>query len=102
MNPRINMRDIASPLRWGSARAGMAWHHIIPFSVLRGVWNRLVDQHIATQIPEARVAIRQYLLLSDRNLPGADSLVDRIRIGNTEQRRGGHHDLLPLDVAEAH
>ncbi len=57
----------------------MAWHHIIPFSVLREVWNRLVDRHIATEAGEARVAIRQYLLLSDRNLPGLEDLLDRMR-----------------------
>ncbi len=80
----------------------MAWHHIIPFSMLREVWNRLVDQHIATQFAEARVAIRQYLLLADRNLPNLDALIDRMRAENTEQRRAGHHLLPPLDVAEAH
>jgi hypothetical protein len=80
----------------------MAWHHVIPFSDLREVWNRLVDQHIATQIPEARVAIRQYLLLADRNLPNLDQLVDRMRVENTSQRRSGQHELRPLDVAEAH
>ena len=80
----------------------MAWHHVIPFSILGEVWNRLVDQHIATQIPEARVAIRQYLLLADRNLPNSDSVIDRMRAENPSQRRTGHHDLRPLDVAEAH
>lgn len=80
----------------------MAWHHVIPFSVLREVWNRLVDQHIAMQIAEARVAIRQYLLLADRNLPNLDDLIDRMRAENTSQRRAGHHELRPLDVAEAH
>jgi hypothetical protein len=80
----------------------MAWHHVIPFSVLREVWNRLVDQHIATQIPEARVAIRQYLLIADRTLPNLDDLIDRMRAENTSQSRAGHHQLRPLDVAEAH
>jgi hypothetical protein len=80
----------------------MIWHHIIPFSILREVWNRLVDQHIDTQLPEARVAVRQYLMLCDHKLTSVDSLVDRIRAENTTQRRAGHHDLRPLDVAEAH
>jgi hypothetical protein len=57
----------------------MAWHHIIPYPVLRDVWNRLVDQHIATQLAEARVAIRQYLLLCNRNQPKLDDLIDRMR-----------------------
>ena len=93
MNPRIRGRDIASPLSWGSARPGMAWHHIIPFSLLREVWNRLVDQHIATELGEARMAIRQYLLLADRNQPNLDALIDRTRAENTVQRRAAHHDL---------
>jgi hypothetical protein len=80
----------------------MAWHHVIPFSVLREVWNRLVDRHIATQMPEARVAIRQYLVLADRNLPNLDGLIDRMRAENTSQRRAGHNELRQLDVAEAH
>jgi hypothetical protein len=80
----------------------MAWHHVIPFSVLRNVWNRLVDQHISTQIPEARTAIRQYLLLVNRNLPHAEDLIDRMRAGSRSRQRTGHHELAPLDVAEAH
>jgi hypothetical protein len=80
----------------------MAWHHIIPFSLLRDVWNRLVDRHIATQLAEARVAIRQYLLLSDPNQPDLETLIDRMRAENTDQKRAGHHQLQPLDVSEAH
>lgn len=102
MNPRVTVRDIAAPLAWGRVGPGMAWHHVIPFSVLREVWNRLVDQHIATQIPEARTAIRQYLLLADRTLPTLDDLLDRMRAENTAQRRAGHREWRPLDVAEAH
>jgi hypothetical protein len=80
----------------------MAWHHIIPFSLLRDVWNRLVDRHISTELADARVAIRQYLLLSDRNQPNIDALIDRIRAENTSQKRAGHFQLRPLDVAEVH
>ena len=71
----------------------MAWHHIIPFSLLREVWNRLVDQHIATELAEARVAIRKYPLLSDRNQTSVDSLIDRMRAENTGHKRAGHHHL---------
>src|SRR4051812_15367999 len=101
MNPRINQRNLPSPQSWGAAQAGMAWHHIIPFSVLRDVWNRLVDQHVATQLPEARTAIRQFLVLVDASLPNVDSLVDRIRAANTRQDRAGHNPLRPLEVHEA-
>lgn len=80
----------------------MAWHHIIPFSLLRDVWNRLVDRHIATELADARVAIRQYLLLSDRNQPNIDAFIDRIRAENTSQKRACDSQLRPLDVAEVH
>jgi hypothetical protein len=80
----------------------MAWHHIIPRSMLRVVWNGLVDQHIATETAEARLAIRQYLLLADRSLAkNIDALIDRIRAANTDQRRASHHPLHPLSVAES-
>lgn len=78
----------------------MSWHHIIPFALLRDVWNRLVDQHIATQLPEARVAIRQYLLLADSTLPKLDELIDRVRAENPQQLRAGHHNLQRLEVDE--
>ncbi len=63
----------------------MSWHHIIPFPILRDVWNRLVDQHVGTALPDARVAIRQYLLLSNCNLPNLDAFVDRMRVENSDQ-----------------
>jgi hypothetical protein len=78
----------------------MAWHHIIPFSILRDVWNRLVDQHTATELAESRVAIRHYLLLCERNLPNVDNLINRMRAENTDQKRAGHAQLRPLNVAE--
>ena len=74
----------------------MAWHHIIPFPLLRDIWNRLVDQHIALEIPEARRAIRQFLLLADRSLPGVDALIDRMRAENPDQRRAGHSPLVTM------
>ena len=61
-----------------------------------------MDQHIATEFAEARVAIRQFLLLSDRNQLDLEALIDRMRAENTQQKRAGHAHLNPLDVAEAH
>jgi len=78
----------------------MAWHHIIPCAVLIAVWNRLVDQHLGTAIPEARTAIAQYLRLCDGELPNVDQLVDRMRVQNTTQRRAGHNPLRALDDGE--
>lgn len=101
MNPRINVRNLPSPQRWGVAQPGMSWHHIIPFAVLRNVWNPLVDQHISTQLPEARTAIHRYLALVDPNVPNIAELVNRMRAENTDQRRASHHDLRRLDVVQA-
>jgi|KBSMisStaDraftv2_1062788.scaffolds.fasta_scaffold869753_1 hypothetical protein len=101
MIPRINVRNLPAPQRWGSAGLGMSWHHIIPFWLLRDVWNRLVNEHVTTQVPAARLAIRGYLLLCDRTMIDREALIDRMRADNTDQKRSGHHKLLPLHVHEA-
>jgi hypothetical protein len=81
----------------------MSWHHIIPYSLLREVWNRLAYQHVSTGVPGARAAIRQYLVLAaDRNLHNVDALIDRMRATDNEQKRAGHNPLQPLEVWEAH
>jgi hypothetical protein len=69
----------------------MAWHHIIPYQTLRDTWNRLVQQHIQTDWQEARVTIRQFLSLCDRNLPNLDETLDRMRFENTDRKRAGHN-----------
>lgn len=110
MDPKIGNLRPPAPQRWGSASSmvrianqsvSMTWYHVIPYSLLRDVWNRLVDQHIETQLPEARVAIRQYLSLVDPHVVNLDELVDRIRAENVTQRRAEHNPLKPLDVVEA-
>jgi len=80
----------------------MSWHHIIPASVLAGVWNYLVDRHVATQLREARVALRQYILLAKRNLTDVERVLDRIRAGSMPRPRTGYGSLAPLDVVEVH
>src|SRR4051794_7724279 len=79
----------------------MAWHHIIPFSLLRDVWNRLVDSYIGSDSPEARVALRRYLGLCDRSLPDIDKILDRIR-AVADRKRAGHSPIEPLNVPEVH
>jgi hypothetical protein len=78
----------------------MAWHHVIPFPLLRDVWNRLVDQHIETDLPEARVTIRQYLSLCDRSLQDLDEKLDRMRFEDVERRHAGHYRLEQLTTPE--
>jgi hypothetical protein len=100
VNPEIQGIRPNSPLHWGRAGNGMAWHHVIPYSLLRGVWNRLVGQHIATDLPEARVTIRQYLSLCDRGLQGIDEKLDKMRFEDEERRRAGHYRLEQLSTPE--
>lgn len=79
---------------------GGAWHHVIPYAMLRDVWNRLVEAHIDTEIPEARQALWQYLSLCQRDLPRREELVSRMRADNTSQSRAGHSRLTPLSEIE--
>lgn len=80
----------------------MSWHHIIPFALLREVWNRLVDRHVGSQIPEARLALRVYLSLVDRRLPEVDQLITRMRAENTSQKRASYNHIEALSVADVH
>jgi hypothetical protein len=59
-----------------------------------------VDQQIATELPQARIAIRRYLSLCDRTLLNRDNLIDRMRAENTAKKRAGHHNLLHLEDHE--
>lgn len=77
----------------------MSFHHIIPFSTLREVWNRLVRQHLALDEAGARVAIRQFLTLCDRDIENLDTLIDRIRAVALRQR-AAHTPLAGLEVHE--
>lgn len=90
VDPRITARTTPSPKAWKDLGEGAeTWHHMIPYAVLRDVWNGLVDQHAATQWPEARIAIRQFLSLCNRNIPDVDELLDRMREKSRLQRRDG-------------
>src|SRR4051812_30541135 len=100
MNPRIGAKRPPAPYDWGGESQGMSWHHIIPYHLLRDVWNCLVYQHIETQLPEARVAIRQYLLTCDPMLLSRDNLIARMRAENTRQERAKDNYLQPLDSWE--
>jgi hypothetical protein len=56
----------------------VVWHHVIPYALLRDVWNALVNQAAAKELGEARVALRQYLRLCGQPLPDIDQLIDRM------------------------
>lgn len=57
----------------------MARHHILPYNTLRDLWNKLVRSFFETQFAEARVAIRQFLMLCDSRFAHVDTLLDRLR-----------------------
>jgi hypothetical protein len=107
VNPRIDGRYLPSPLHWKKAADSHSWHHVIPDALLSKVWNRLVDRHIGTEWPEARVTIRQYLTLCDRTLQDLDDRLDSVRLANREylealnRKRAGHNPVEPLSTSEA-
>jgi hypothetical protein len=56
------------------------WHHILPASILRDVWNSIVMQCRNTQEQQARRAMFQYLRLCDSKLAGIDETIQRLRV----------------------
>ncbi len=68
------------PHRWPTT-AGRSYHHIIPYRLLKEVWNSVLGKTVDTQLPEARQAARQYLILCARWMPDADSRIEQIRRG---------------------
>jgi hypothetical protein len=70
-----------SPIIWERSQSNinLAWHHVLPFCELGGFWNNLVMQCYDTHLPEARTALRHYLLLCNRKLFDVDTWIDRIR-----------------------
>jgi hypothetical protein len=89
-----------SPWRWSELADGMARHHVIPYPILRDVFNRLVDLHIYTDRPEARVTLRQYLSLCSRRLEHLDEKLDKMRFEDADRKRAGHFRLESLDTDE--
>lgn len=78
----------------------MSWHHLIPYSLLKDVWKRLVDLHLASASKEAAMPIRQYLRLADRNFHDLDQKLNRMRISHSHQRRASHNEMRPIEIAE--
>ena len=70
------------------------WNHIIPYNLLRDVWNGLVAIHITDQIPEASVVLHRYLALLDPRLGNAlnglgttvDEVIKEMRVQNPQTR----------------
>jgi len=103
-NPNIRPHP---PGLWRKVNTSHTFHHVIPSALLAQVWNRLVDQHIGTDRPEPRAALRQFLNLCDRNLQNVDDKLDRMRLANREyleainRKRAAHSKLEPLDTPDA-
>jgi hypothetical protein len=70
-----------SPQTWVHTQAtlNLAWHHVIPFTVLAEVWNVLVERCVATQLAESQMAVRQFLALCSRYMPDIDGIILRMR-----------------------
>lgn len=88
MGAHITSRNAPAPEAWKKVCSrAETWHHLIPAALLLRVWNRLLDLYLATQWPEARIAIRQFLALCNRKLSGVDELLDRMNERIRTQRR---------------
>lgn len=99
-DPRIGTGKVDPPKEWQAVMKDHGRHHIIARPVLLAVWNGLAGAFIDTQLPEARTAVRQYLLLCGVPAANLDSLIDRIRAVQKTQQRAGHHHLPTLEAWE--
>jgi hypothetical protein len=99
-DPRIGTGKVDPPKEWQPVMKDHGRHHIIARPVLLAVWNGLAGAFIDTQLPEARTAVRQYLLLCGAPAANLDSLIDRIRAVQKTQQRAGHHHLPTLEAWE--
>ncbi len=80
--------------------AGMAFHHVIPRSILIRVFNRLLADHVQSAEAEARTCLFQFLALCSRNHPDLERMVDRLRSDPRAPRRAGHNPIAPLAIHE--
>jgi hypothetical protein len=83
-----------------AVRPGMAFHHVIPRSILIRVFNRLLAGHVESAEAEARTCLFQFLALCNRNHPGLERVADRLRSDPRAPRRAGHNPLAPLAIHE--
>lgn len=112
--PSLPQSNTVHHPNWGYAgQAGPTtqnrWNHIIPYNLLRDVWNGLVATHITTEIPQAPVALRKYLLLLDPKLDNVlklqgpttlDRVISRMRAENPQPRSKNHPGLQALEPME--
>lgn len=99
---RITDRDLAAPLAW-VGQGGDTWHHVIPYRILRDIWNYLSVQFVLTDQGEFRVALRQILQMSAPKQPitELERQLDRLRLERTDRRRSGPlAALVPLERHE--
>lgn len=91
MRPTLSNAGRPYPPRHWTRTKGppeMDWHHVIPFAVLRRVWNLLVDAYCDTQLQEAHVALFQYIQLCANHPAGIEALMQRLRRGVLEVHEG--------------
>ena len=65
------------------------YHHVMPVSLLREVWNYLVEQAQTTQSAACHTALRQFLaLFATRTLPDLEPLVAGVIQNRTDNVNG--------------
>jgi hypothetical protein len=83
-------RSADRPKEW-KVNKGESYHHVIPYETLRNAWNRLVVLYVDTDLPDARVAMRQFLYLFIKGKDEIDSLLDRMRAHHSKGRVASQH-----------
>lgn len=67
----------------------LLYHHVMPVSLLREIWNYLVEQAQGTQSASAHTALRQFLALyATRTLPDLEPLVAGVIQNRTDNING--------------
>lgn len=74
------------PQEWNHAPVaiGLSWHHVIPFSRLRDLWNAMVRAAQQTRLAEPALAIRQYMGLCGMPIRMIDESMNALRAHTLE------------------
>ena len=92
------IRPMRPTLHSKAAGVTIVGHYILPYSMVREAWNRVVTCLETTELPEARVTARQFTRMSNPHLPEVESLLDSVK---TRSLTFGAHDKLLQSVAWA-
>ena len=90
-----------SPLSWTRTKPGTTWHHVIPYALLRDVWNLLADRCVRRDEQDVRLATRAYLILAGLTRIAADEAIERMRALHPTRKPSGSRQARPYDEGDA-